>query len=184
MANCWFTEDSLFQSVRIKHHNITSWHHTVNGSTFIKGKTRIDSSETIQNNLEGTDKEITWCLRGHNVSRCVFQLEMGPWLGLNVCIDRCHFTLLSSTVHHHWNFGGIQYRTVPAYFHSWVKVKELLYVNNRVAPEGVLFVFECLLLSKREGARVTLRCKPGDLAQPVEGQCAYGPFCLPHMETM
>lgn len=116
------------------------------GSTFIKGK---DSSETIQNNLEGTDKEITWCLRGHNVSRCVFQLEVGPWLGLNVSFDSCFFTLLSSTVHHHWNFGGIQYRTVPAYFHPWVKVKELLYVNNRVAPEGILYVFECVLLKEK-----------------------------------
>lgn len=47
-----------------------------------------------------------------------------------------------------------------------------------------MYVFECVLLSEREGAGVTLRCKPGDLAQPVEGQCAYGPFCLPHMETM
>lgn len=27
------------------------------------------------------------------------------------------------------------------------------------------------------------RYKPGDLASLVEGQCAYGPFRLPHMET-
>lgn len=46
------------------------------------------------------------------------------------------------------------------------------------APRGILYMFaDC----ERWRSKM-LRRKPGDLASLAEGQCAYGPFCLPHME--
>lgn len=61
-----------------------------------------------------------------------------------------------------------------------------------IAPLWVVYMFVCVFVGAH-CARLhrlwiksskRLRYKPDDLASLVEGQCGYGPFCLPHMETM
>lgn len=77
------------------------------------------------NDLKAINKETKFCLR-HNVRRCVFSCWKcyHNWFWMWVLGASCFplfMVLCTATV----SFSGNQYRTVPAYFHSWLFPKML-----------------------------------------------------------